>query len=257
MSRKVAIMPRSRRRSCNSRIQMRRWSAVAGAAAFVGATAGFTSIAGAATPMVPHAHPDGVSAGTYLAGYQVTPSGGVASASATFTIPKFTCTKKDDTDGAEFDLGVYTDDFHAWSWINAACGSSGVSYYYFLGSPSGQLIQPAKAGDTVVTSLSQSATTTYTKIHDLTNGQYWFDEGANTADETIVDVGSLNYFPSLPLPTFSKATLSNATVNGDYLGLESPTGYNALDGGVTLVKTGPLSTNAAGSSFAVTFEHGS
>ena len=51
--------------------------------------------------------------------------------------------------------------------------------------------------------------------------------------------------------------MSNTTVNGDYLGFESPTQYNALDGGVTLVKTSALKTSATGSTFSLTFKHGS
>ena len=166
---------------------------MAGAAAFVGATAGFTSIAGAATPMVPHAHPDDVSAGTYLAGYQATPPGGVASASATFTVPKATCTKKDKADGAQLDFGVYTSDFAVWSWISVGCGSAGPAYYYYLGTASGQTIEPAAAGDTVVTSLSESATTTYAEVHDLTNHQNWFDENTSPVASTAVNIGSYNY----------------------------------------------------------------
>lgn len=62
---------------------------------------------------------------------------------------------------------------------------------------------------------------------------------------------------NFPVPTFSKATLSNATVDGDYLGFESPTEYNALDGGVRLVKSSALATGATGSTFSLTFAHAS
>ena len=46
----------------------------------------------------------------------------------------------------------------------------------YLGTPSGQTIEPGRAGDTVVTSLSESATATYAEVHDLTNHQYWFND---------------------------------------------------------------------------------
>ena len=143
--------------------------------------------------MVPHAHPAGVSAGTYLAGFQATPVGGVASASATFTIPKVTCTSKDKSDGAQFDLGVYTDDFEVWSYINVSCGLRGASYADFLGTPSGQNAQTTKAGDTVVSSLSESATATLAEIHDLTSGQNLVDEDANPVASSVIDIGSGNY----------------------------------------------------------------
>lgn len=255
-------MQRSRRISLKSQPPRRHWSTLAGVAAFVGASVGCTSLAGASAPMVPSvpaAHPEGASAGTYLAGYQATPAGGVASASATFTVPKFTCTNKDKTDVAEFDLGVYMDNFEAFSWINVICSIRGAVYYYLLGSGSGETSEPATAGDTVVTSVSESATTTFAEIHDLTNGQYWSHDGPNAADDTHVDIGSLNYVAAngQSIPTFSKVTLSNASVNGDYLGFEAPTEYNALDGGVPLVNTGALATSASGSTFSLTFKHAS
>jgi hypothetical protein len=62
---------------------------------------------------------------------------------------------------------------------------------------------------------------------------------------------------NVPLPSFAKTTLSNATVNGDYFGFESPTQYNALDGGVILVKSSALATGATGSAFSLAFVHGS
>jgi hypothetical protein len=255
-------MLRSRHSSPRPNLRGTRWKTLAGTAAFAGATVGFTSFAGATTPMapsVPAVHPDGVSAGTYLAGYQATPPGGVASASATFTVPKATCTTKDDHDDAQFDLGLDTTDFKVWSYFNVSCGASGISYSYFLGTPSGVTLEPAGAGDTVVTSVFESATATYAEVHDLTNHQYWLNSYTSTVESTGVQIGSFNFVGqnAEPIPTFSKATLSNATVNGDYLGFESPTEYNALDGGVTLVKSGHLATGATGSTFPVTFEHAS
>jgi hypothetical protein len=267
---------------CVSR-HTRRWTAVALSSAIAGTLAltGASSGAGASfrarqgkaaaalvspartvstrLPSAPAVHPDGVSAGTYLAGYQATPPGGVSSASATFTVPKVTCTKKDEADNAEFDFGVYMNDFSAWSWIGAGCGTGGAFYLYYLATPSGQTTEPATAGDTVVTSLSASATATFAEIHDLTNHQYWLNDYTGPVDESVVDIGSFNLLAqsSLPVPAFPEVTLSNATANGDYLGFESPTEYNALNGAVTLVKTGGIKTSATGSSFSLTFEHAS
>jgi len=261
MSRKVAIMLHPRRSTSKSQLQRRRWSTLAGAAAFVGAMVGCTSLAGASAPRVravPSAHPDGAGASQYLAGYQATPAGGVASASATFTVPRYTCTQNDKSEAATLDLGVYTDDFAVNSWISVICQSSGAQYSYLLDTPSGRVLEPAQAGDTVVTSLSESPTATFAELHDLTNGQYWFDQDSNPVDESVVDIGSLSYEPAdRPVPTFPKATFSNATVNGDYLGFEGPTDYNALFGGVILIKSGHLATSATGSSFSLTFKHAS
>jgi hypothetical protein len=255
-------MLHSRHSSPRPHLRGTRWKTLAGAAGFAAATVGFTPFAGATTPLapsVPAVHPDGVSAGTYLAGYQATPPGGVASASATFTIPKITCTKKDKANDAQLDFGVYTSDFHVWSWITVGCGTGGPVYFYYEGTPSGQTIQPATAGDTVVTSLSESATTTYAEVHDLTNHQSWFSDDTSPVQSSAVDIGSFNFVAqdNVPLPSFAKTMLSDATVNGDDLGFESPTQYNALDGGVTLVKSSALATGATGSTFSLTFSHGS
>ena len=246
--------------SCvKSRRRPFRWSALAATAAFVGATIGFASIAGAATPGLRGAsdvHPDGASAGTYLAGYRATPAGGLASASATFTVPKLTCTADEQAEDATLDLGVYTDDLSVSSFIAMSCGLGGPSYDYYLETPSGYASQPATPGDTVVTSLSESPTSTYAEIHDLTNGQYWFDDSTSPLDDTVVDIGSFNFETlNYPVPTFSTVTLSIATVNGDYLGFDSPTRYNALSGAETVIKTSGLKTSASGSSFSLTFKH--
>ncbi len=68
---------------------------VAGAAALGGATLGFASAAGAAGNAPKLVKPLGASPSTYLAGYQDTPTGGLASASVTFTVPKISCTTGD------------------------------------------------------------------------------------------------------------------------------------------------------------------
>src|ERR1700722_8539778 len=113
MSRKAAIMLRARHPSSSSRLRGSHWKILTGAAALASATVGFTSFAGATTPRVPAtpaADPDGVSTSTRLAGYQATPPGAVSSASATFTVPKITCTKKEEAHHDQIELGVYASD---------------------------------------------------------------------------------------------------------------------------------------------------
>ena len=82
----------------------------------------------------------------------------------------------------------------------------------------------------------QSGTSTGAEIHDLTNGQYWFDDNSINQGDTIVDIGTLTEAPEVPIPTFTKLKFTNATVNGDYLGFDSPTQYNTLNGGDLLIK---------------------
>ena len=100
----------------------------------------------------------------------------------------------------------------------------------------------------------QSGTSTRAEIHDLTNGQYWFDDNSINQGDTIVDIGTLTEAPEVPIPTFTKLKFTNATVNGDYLDFDSPTQYNTLNGGDLLIKAGVLTTSATGSSFSDKFK---
>ena len=193
----------------------------AGMAALSVATLGFASAAGGTTPSL--VKPLGASASTYLAGYQATPTGGLASASVTFTVPTVSCTATDKADSAMEWTGVYTNTLETEAFVDGFCESSGPIYSYVLATEAGSFVQPgAAAGDVVVASLFQSGTSTRAEIHDLTNGQYWFDDNSINQGDTIVDIGTLTEAPEVPIPTFTKLKFTNATVNGDYLDLDSP-----------------------------------
>jgi hypothetical protein len=200
---------------------------------------------------------DAASSSTYLAGYQSAPSGGLASASVTFTVPAYKCTPAEKSAGAFEANGVYTDSFATFAFVGAQCGSGGPTYAYYFEVGSSDFAEfGAAPGDVIVTSLSQSSSATWAKIHDLTNGDSWSaDENANLGD-TVADIGTLvdNTTEGLPVAGFTKAAFSDATVNGDDLGFESPTRVNALQGADVLLKTGALATTSAGSAFAVTFK---
>ncbi len=233
---------------------------VAGMAALAVATLGFASDAGAAGNAPRLEKPsviDGASSSSYLAGYQATPTGGLASASVTFTVPAISCTAKDIAQGAFELTGVYTDTTAAFAVADTACTSSGPTYYYVPphGSDYFTPAQQPAAGDVVVASLFQSATSTWAEIHDLTNGEYWFDDNSANQGDTVVDIGTFSI--SDLVPTFKKIQFTNATVNGDYLGFESPTEYNTLNGGDLLIKASALTTSATGSSFSDTFKRAS
>jgi hypothetical protein len=201
--------------------------------------------------------PDVASSSAYLAGYQDTPTGGLASASVTFTVPKYTCTPAEEADGAFEANGVYTDDQQTLALVGAQCESGGAAYEYFFkvgSSDSAQL--GAAPGDVIVASLFQSGSATFAKIHDLTNTDSWVaDESANLGD-TVVDMGTFRN-PSLPVASYKKVAFTNAAVNGDDLGFESPTQVNVLNGGDLLEKTGGISTTATGSAFSVKFKKSS
>ena len=116
----------------------------------------------------------------------------------------------------------------------------------------------AAAGDVVVASLFQSATATYAEIHDLTANAFRFANNTVNQGDTVVDIGTYNELLFVrPIPTFTTANFTNATVNGDYLGFESPTEVNALNGGDQLIKSGKLHTTGTGSVFTETFKHAS
>jgi hypothetical protein len=234
---------------------------VAGIVALNVATLGIASAAGAAGNAPPSQKPSAMedaSSSSYLAGYEATPSGGLASASVTFTVPAVSCTATDIANDAEVQTGVYTGG-DAFAFVDASCASSGPTYTYFLGTESGQFNPTGVApGDVVVASLFESGTWTWAEIHNLTNGQYWYDNNTSNQGDTVINIGtdSLN-FAGFPVPTFKKIQFTNATVNGDYLGFDSPIRYNTLNGGDLVIKAGALKTSATGSIFSDTFKHAS
>jgi hypothetical protein len=245
---------------------MRLSACFAGLAALGAATLGVASAAGAAgtAPAVAQtpakAHPLGASSSADIAGYQATPTGGLASASVTFTVPKISCTPADTNKGAEDWNGVFTNSFSAYALVASQCLSSGPVYDWQFQTLAGTFNEPgAAAGDVVVASLFQAGNSTFAEIHDLTQNATWEANNTVNQGDTVVNIGTFNEDVSLgvPVPTFTKANFTNATVNGDYLGFESPTEINALNGGDLLIKSGKLHTTATGSVFTETFKHAS
>jgi hypothetical protein len=197
-------------------------------------------------------------ASTYLAGYRATPTGGLASASVTFTVPKISCTTADGKHSAAEWNGVYTDTLLSYALVAGFCSGTAPQYDWVFATLAGTFDQPgAAAGDVVVASLFQSGGTTYAELHDLTQNVNWFADNSVNQGDTVVDIGTLSEAPSRWVPTFTTANFKNATVNGDYLGFESPTEFNALNGGDLLIKSGKLHTTGTGSVFSETFKHAS
>ena len=192
------------------------------------------------------------STSSYLAGYQATPSAGLASASAEFKVPTVTCTTT--KFGYEY-FGVYTNDISLTAWVGAYCNYqvTGPSYFYIVQTPAGSFQEPAAPGDQVVTSIFQTSTTSQAEVHDLTNGQFWYANDGNLGESTINIGGYID--PSVP--SFPHFAMTNAQINGDYLAFESPTQYSDYNGTRPLVLSGALTTTASGTSFGVTFKHSS
>jgi hypothetical protein len=235
-------------------------SALAGVAAFTVGGIVLAPGAGASglTPALKSAG-GGASSSTFLGGFQAVPTAGLASASATFTIPKITCTPAQDTNGAALFSGVFTDSLDVYALVTAQCSAGGPQYGFNFSTPSGGFVESgAKAGDVVVTSLFESPTGAQAEIHDMTQSVYWVSGTPGAITDTRVDIGTYNEASiGLPLANFGKATYTNVTVNGDYLGFDAPTKFNAINGGDQLVKTGSIKTTASGSTFTATFKKSS
>ena len=69
------------------------------------------------------------------------------------------------------------------------------------------------------------STSTEAELHDLTQHAYLYSTSTDNAGATTVFIGA-QANPLHNLDTFTKAVVANATLNGDYLGFESPTRYN-------------------------------
>jgi hypothetical protein len=241
---------------------------VAGLAAISLGTLSFASGAGAAgagaagaAPRAGHLAIEGTGTSNGLAGYYVGPSGGLASASVTFTVPKVTCTKSDKNKGAIQYEGVYTLALDVYALVGTSCSSTGVSDNYYFSTSAGSFTEPGAApGDVVVASVFESRSATWAELHDLTANLYWVANNPANQGDTAVAIGALNgTYSSVPVPTYTTVQFSNATVNGDYLGFDSPSQINTVNASdsVLIAKAGKLKTNGAGSSFSVTFEHAS
>ena len=191
-----------------------------------------------------------------LAGYQATPIGGLASASVTFTLPTMSCTANDTALHAQFYAGVYADTLDAEAVANGYCSPTGPAYAFALATGGSAYEGSAAAGDVVVASLFQSRSSTYAEIHDMTNNEYWSIDDPNPVfSDTAIDIGTYSaQGTDLPTPTFAKVKFTNATVNGDYLGFDSPSQFNRASAGVLLIKSGKLTTTATGSAFSDTFK---
>jgi hypothetical protein len=233
-------------------------------AALAGTTIGFASGAGAAGTVPKLVKPtngiEAAGASTYLSGYQATPTGGLASASVTFTVPTITCSAALKASGAGQWEGVFTDSLSAYALIFTDCTSSGPLYEFDQATPAGQGVEAGVVpGDTVVASLFQSSSSTFAELHDLTQNIYYFADYGAPVGDTVVDIGSFNELAAFgfKLPPFTTVKMTNATVNGDYLGFDSPTHWNAVNGGDLLVKSGSLKTSGTGSTFSLVFKHSS
>jgi hypothetical protein len=187
---------------------------------------------------------------TNFAGYVDTPSGGLASASVTFQIPTVNCTV---TPNATVSEGVNTSTLRTWALAQESCSSGTPGYSFTVGTPAGSAsdLAGASPGDTVVTSMFQSGTSTYADIRDLTSSAHWFEADPTNVGDTGIGIGA---YLTERVASFTTTTMSNAQVNGESLGFERPSGYRDFSTH-TLVARSALTTTASGTSFALTFRN--
>ncbi len=228
----------------------------AGRAAMVMVGAGSLALglAGAASAAAPGSvRPAAASISSTVAGYYAVPSQGFASASATFVVPKATCTEN----GTGNFFGIVDDNPTSGSSSATAIAALSVvcsgttpvykSQTFISGTEAGQLT--AKPGDTVVVSLFQTASIEVAAFSDLTTGK-----SADIPESPIPDSAvSIGVDSTVPTEKFTPVTFTKVQVNGQYLSQVPSTEYDLLNGAKLLVKTSAIAS--PGDSFSVTFKH--
>ncbi len=196
--------------------------------------------------------------------YIVTPANGVVSASTTFTVPTLNCSSgviAGQAYGIEADFSnSWSGGTVAWSNVNALCNGTVPQYQFDVLAGSTEFVENGvSAGDVVVASYYQTSTVVQATIHDITSGYTWVADGTPTAS-TYAVIGAAVFWNST-LGTYthfapaSPSAFSQAEVNGDYIGYQSPvewryhvSGYSVTAGAGTLRSDGDsfkLSTKGA------------
>jgi hypothetical protein len=213
------------------------------ALAALGATALTVALAGQVSAAA------AVSSQTTFAGYTATPSGGIASASATFKVPTISCAD-DNPYLQEFGIDI---DNAQYSTVLTSCDGAGNATYEFNlrtnggGSFTGPGVSP---GDTMLASIWQTISTVETRLTDETTGVFWYDTASPSGGLSSASIGGVNLGDT---PPFTKVAFSKCQVNALYLGYEGPTQYNQTSGSTTLVTASRL--GSPGDSFKLTYKH--
>ena len=136
----------------------------------------------------------------------------------TFKIPVVNCT---DTPNATVSEGVITSTLRTWALAQESCSSGTPASSFTVGTPAGSSsgLAGASPGDKIVASMFQSGTSTSADIRDLTSGSHWFETDPTNEGDTGIGIGT---YLTGPVASFATIKMSNAQVNGQYLGFESP-----------------------------------
>jgi hypothetical protein len=188
-----------------------------------------------------------------LAGYAVTPSA-LVTAKATIKIPLLACAP---SGGSGIAPGVWLDGFDGWSGAYALqfCNNGQVTYDAAAAINTAQTVLfTVKPGDTVVVSVSQTASKSLATVHDLTSGMSKTLSGAGgDATQALVGDGGVTFGGVLGgVPRFKSYPVSSASVGGQALGSVNPVSVERVNGKIVqLVPTAITGGNA----FKVVFKH--
>jgi hypothetical protein len=187
--------------------------------------------------------------------------GGVASAGATFTMPKtWSCARATDEEWLLPGIWVL-DESGVLSQqvdVNFNCHEGAL----FMGDEieAGKAIDQGTVqvnnGDRIEASLTETASQTTGALRDLTTGTSVQVIGKPAKHDFTVFVGDAGptLFSISKVPTFTSIAFTNVQINGQYIGDETPTRYELESDGVTVqIKTSALTGD--GDTFRTSFAH--
>lgn len=206
-------------------------------------------------------HPNAVPALNYGAGYFTYPGSahGVASASATFTMPSFSCVHAGDHEWLLPGIWVYDGNGNMTQQVdvNFNCNLGAIlqqSVICLTGASCDTSLAPAP-GDTIVASLAYTSTATVGTIKDVTTGQQAQVVGPAVTTDYTVFVGDLgpNPYGVTKVPSFTKVPFTSVQVNGQRLVDSSAVQYNLKTGNVVQITSTKILPD--GQSFTTYFKH--
>lgn len=197
------------------------------------------------------------------AGYWLYPTAanGLASVSATFTMPSFSCVHSGDQEWLlpgiwVFSSGTLTEQVD----VNFNCNTGSVLQAGFacLTDGCGTSLSPA-VGDKMIASLAYTPTATVATLKDVTQGTKSQFAGAARSNDDVVLVGDVGpdwFFGGIvtKVPQFAPVKFSQVQFNGEYLvDGPFPTQYNLKTGTALQITTTQIQTD--GESFTTKFKH--
>ena len=181
----------------------------------------------------------------------------MASASTTFKVPTITCATGA---GPGQSLGVWGYDtqtaYVAEAAVQTQCTGTTPTYNFYILANSANFTEGGVSpGDTVVASFYQTPGWTQATVHDLTSGVTWVANWATTfLPASTVWIGADSIPGNGHVAPFGSVKFTKTQVNGDYLGYQSPSGWNWTN----IIKNRVLvsaSQITGGDTFTLTFHH--